>query len=348
MFRWCRSLSCSRSAECPWPHPLTARPRALQESRKAADKKTENAPADAPDLDIRDGGRNAGEPENARRRPGNNVFGFHAELYSRFKDKELREGEDEIHKTGVITTASAEVGASIVDGEKSDLRGEFRFRRNFDSRTGAPDWSDYDLTLEYRRGTNSLQTTLFSSPGMLAFFRDGDAVSRDVSGTEFAYSRRLNRRLRVRTRYEFSREIFEAAKERDFARHKFRIDFKYRFHRLFYPGLGFQAETRRAKGGNFDRRELSPVLLLTSRYRNRAVLSLTYRHRFRKNTTVDEELSNYLREDRGPRLSLTSYVRVGGTLWLRLFGTLARIDSTQQRRDFKKRELGMGLRYYFP
>ena len=312
------------------------------------EEKTDQESVASPDLDIQDGGRNAGEPENADRRSKTRIFSFYAELYARYKDKEQKETDNERHTTGVIATASAQVEANFFDGERSDLTGEFRFRRNFDSRAESADWSDYDLTLDFRSGDNSIQTTLFSSPDQLSFISDGKTVLRDQNGVEIVYGRRLSRRFRVRTRYEFSREIFTDQKERDFAKHKVRIDFKHRFHRLFNPGVGFQMETRRAKSDNFDRKELSPVFLLTSRFRNRAILSLTYRYRFREHTTADMGASNFLREDQGPRLSFTSYLRVRGTVWLRFFGTLERVDSTQLRRDFSKKELGMGLRYYFP
>lgn len=331
--------------------PVSGSDLAVQEAQeRVRDEKTEEKPFDTGDLDIQDGGRNAGEPENANRRTKAGIFSFYAELYSRYKDKEFKETDEESHRTTVVTTAAAEIGAVLLEREKSRLKSEFRFRRNFDSRSGSPDWSDYDLTLDYKFRGNGLQTTFFSTQNRLAFFLDDEVVLKDETGVELAYSRRLGRRLRFRARQEFSREVFSEVKERDAAEYKTRIDFKYRFHPLFYPGIGFRIDSKSADLENIDRREVAPVFLLTSQFRNRAIMTLTYRYRFRDYTTANDADSNYQREDRGPKLSFGSYIRLKANVWLRLFGSLESFDSRRRKgdREFGKVELGMGLRYFFP
>ena len=258
-------------------------------------------------------------------------------------------------KTSVwITTLSANFGYDFVRREDKTFSGELRLRRNVFSELRNADSTDIDAELAYDFGPNRLELTYFATPRRLSSFDEDPIdpsvaiVTNSVNGASLQYARRLTRRLRARTTYEFAREIYNVFKERDLGRHRVGGDVRYRVRQYFTPGIGFEYGRVNARSDAFSRDSTALVLLVGSRFGDRVNTSFRYRFQDRDYLTRNTAFSNFGREDRRHDFTFYGTVNLGRGFSLYGFTYAINNNSSRPTRNFNTYDTGLGLFFRFP
>jgi len=203
-------------------------------------------------------------------------------------------------------------------------------------------------SLNYKFHENDLSLRYFYIPRTRS--SDGTDAAREtrsLNGFGLRFSRRWNRRLRTRLGYQFSHEAFLRTSEKDSDIHKVRGDIRYRFHKLFTPGIGFELSFRRSGAGR-SYNQGGPFLLVGSRITKALRADLRYRYRFRDYSTDDPSSSNFGREDNKHDVRLRARYKLTDNWLPFLYFRYKNSDSTRTTRTYDTTEVGLGTSFRFP
>ena len=247
-----------------------------------------------------------------------------------------------------LHSLGGKIAVDILKRDTSTLTGEFGLAYTFVVGVKDADYLRIEPRLNYKFHGNDLSLRYFYIPRERSS-DDPDAAgaTKSVNNVGLRFSRRWNRRLRTRLGYQFSHEDFVLSSTLNRNIHKVRGDIRYRFHKLFTPGIGFELGFRRAEAGR-SYNQGGPVLLVESRITKKIRADLRYRYRFRDYPTGDSGSSNFGREDHKNDVRLRARYKLTDNWLPFLYFSYKNSDSTRTSRTYDTAEVGLGISFRFP